>query len=74
MIHTLYIEPGDKFLEVKKQFRKFLMTGGGVIRLREDLKEEELSCIECEFLRYVEPNGVAEEVIKQVELRRISEN
>ncbi len=46
------------------------MTGGGVLRLREDLLDTDLNIIEEEFLPHVEPNGIAEEVIKQVLERR----
>ncbi len=66
MIHTLYIEPGETFLEVKKKFRKCLMTGGGVLRLREGLTNSELESIMKEFEPYVEANGIAEEVLRQV--------
>ncbi len=70
MIHTLFIEPGDTFLEIKKKFRKCLMTGGGVLRLREGLNLSELEGIEKEFVPHIEPNGIAEEVVKQFRKRR----
>jgi len=70
VIHTLYIEAEDTFLEVKKKFRKYLMTGGGVIRLKEGLISSDLDKLEREFSPHLESNGIAEEVLKQIEACR----
>ncbi len=41
MIHTLLVDAETTLPELKKLFRKKLMTGGGVIRLRPELTEAE---------------------------------
>lgn len=67
MIHTLSVEPGLTLVELKKQARKFLMTGGAVIRLPSNLGEPAQRVLFDEYRdAAVASGGLALEVLCQL--------
>ena len=66
MIHRIYVTEESSFAELKKLFRKKLMTGGAVFRLDPALSPESLSQIVDQFYPHAVPNNVAAMVLREV--------
>lgn len=66
MIHTLVVRPGMSAEELRKEFRKRLMTGGAVVRLPQRLTSEEQQLLVEEFLPIAIPHSAAAEVMRQL--------
>ena len=66
MIHTIVIDSTTKPDELRKIFRKKLMTGGAVIRLAPGLTPEQLVEIGREFLPGVVENNVNSMVLSEL--------
>ena len=66
MIHKILINEKTDLKELKKLFRKKLMTGGAVIRLEEGLNESQLISIYETFSIETEPNNVQSMVLREL--------
>lgn len=66
MIHVLEIDENSEPVAVKKAFRKKLMTGGGVVRLKAGLSEDQLAHLVEVFSAGVVANGVQAMVLREV--------
>lgn len=67
MIHTIFIDENSEINGLKKEFRKKLMTGGAVIRLKPGLSEEQKNLVRNNFMPHAEPNNIAEMVLKELD-------
>jgi hypothetical protein len=66
MIHTIEVDSTSTVSELKKVFRKKLMTGGAVVRLRPGLSSEELESIMQTFGPNAEPHSLQEMVLVEL--------
>ena len=66
MIHRVEIDETTSFEALKKEFRKKLMTGGAVVRIKPGLNEAQLAQIRAEFAPHCKSFGIADEVIKEL--------
>jgi hypothetical protein len=66
MIHKFEIDDTVTFEELKREFRKKLMTGGAVVRLRSGLTPEQCERIRAEFEPHCNNFGIADEVIREL--------
>ena len=66
MIHTIEVDADTDPEFLKKQFRKKLMTGGAVIRLKKGLSLLECERVVKKFLEFAAPHNFATMVIKEV--------
>lgn len=66
MIHKIEIDDTVTFDALAKEFRKKLMTGGAVVRLRDGLTSEQRERIRAEFEPHCKKFGIADEVIREL--------
>ncbi|HMO17473.1 MAG TPA: hypothetical protein PKA63_10965 [Oligoflexia bacterium] len=78
MIHTIYINERSTLKEIKKEFRKYLMTGGSVIRIDPDLKTSSIDSIfkiYNEFYKSCEKNNISYMILSELlKLKGLDEN
>ncbi len=66
MIHTLVVDADTYLADLKKNFRRKLMTGGAVIRLKDGLTAAEQRAIFNRFRGEAQPNNIAAQVLVQL--------
>lgn len=66
MIHTIYVSAQSEPEELRKLFRKKLMTGGAVVRLVPGLRGEDLEAITKSFLPGAERHNLNSMVLSEV--------
>ncbi len=66
MIHTIEINENSQIPELKKLFRKKLMTGGAVVRLAPGLDAKMYSVLFERFKEGAEPNSLQELVLREL--------
>ena len=71
LIHTVFIDTSSEYQAIKKEFRKCLMTGGAVIRIKEGLTKNELLEIRNKFYSLLEPHNVASMIINEVDKKLV---
>lgn len=66
MIHTICVDEATELKSLKKEFRKCLMTGGAVVRLKPDLSTEQISQMIEMFSPGAEPHSLQCMVLEEI--------
>ncbi len=69
MIHTIHVQPETTPEELKKLFRKKLMTGGAVIRLAAEVDDRAIEKIFETFKEGAEPENIRWMVLTEIAKR-----
>ena len=69
MIHTIYVDSDTELAELKKLFRKKLMTGGAVVRISSDVGHADLETIVGKFSNNVQRYSLQSLVLTEVAKR-----
>ena len=66
MIHTICVDDSTEIKALKKEFRKCLMTGGAVVRLKNDLSTEQIAKMIEVFSPGAEPHSLQCMVLEEI--------